>query len=151
MRRRADAAGRDDWIMFDVDALIDDCRDRTGRAPSPRRAVRQVVERAVATPGPIGDALQPTEGGITMLHEADDLTVLHVVWVLKMSIYSDDHGMWAAIGIYAGQEDNAFSLLPSAGSADWLTDSGGKELRPGDTVLLGDDTIHAVDEPVRPD
>ena len=38
----------------------------------------------------------------------DELTVLHVVWAPRMTIYPHDHRMWAAIGIYAGQEDNSF-------------------------------------------
>ncbi len=43
-----------------------------------------------------------------MLYRDDDLTVLHVVWAPGMSIYPHDHRMWAVIGIYSGQEDNAF-------------------------------------------
>ena len=60
------------------------------------------------TPTQVADTMQPSEAGITVLHQADDLTVLHVVWAPKMAIYPHDHRMWAAIGIYAGAEDNAF-------------------------------------------
>lgn len=132
--------------MFDVDALIDRCRAALAET-EPRRAVRQVIERAVAAPGPIGDALQPAEGGITMLHEAADLTVLHVVWAPGMTIFPHDHRMWAVIGIYAGQEDNAFYRRAGTDGRE-LTESGGKQLRVGDTVLLGDDTIHGVTNPL---
>ena len=51
--------------------------------------------------------------------------------------------MWAAIGIYTGGEDNAFYRRADGG----LVASGGKELRVGDTCVLGDDTIHAVTNP----
>ena len=51
--------------------------------------------------------------------------------------------VWAAIGIYSGGEDNSFYRR----DADTLTPSGGKQLRPGDVALLGDDTIHAVTNP----
>jgi predicted metal-dependent enzyme (double-stranded beta helix superfamily) len=63
-----------------------------------------------------------------------------------MRIYPHDHRMWAVIGIYAGQEDNAFyrrsRLDPRA-----LDESGGKQLAVGDVLVLGDDAIHAVTNP----
>ena len=53
--------------------------------------------------------------------------------------------MWAAIGIYGGREDNTF--YRRQGSA--IVASGGKELAEGEVLLLGDDAIHAVHNPVR--
>ena len=113
--------------MFDVDELIADCR-AARREDEPRRAVREVVERAVAAPTAVGDALRPTEGGLTVLYNGDDLTVLHVVWAPGMELFPHDHRMWAVIGIYAGQEDNTFYRRPAPGSR-LLTESGGKELQ----------------------
>mgnify|MGYP000085351021 CR=1 FL=1 len=51
--------------------------------------------------------------------------------------------MWAANGIYRGQEDNAFFRRGPEG----IVPSGGKELDAGDVVLLGRDVIHAVVNP----
>ncbi|MHB8467440.1 MAG: hypothetical protein ACYDH6_04685 [Acidimicrobiales bacterium] len=51
--------------------------------------------------------------------------------------------MWAAIGIYAGREDNAFYRR----ATDGLHASGGKQLAVSDVILLGDDTIHSVANP----
>lgn len=131
--------------MFDLDDFITSCQE--ARAESdPRRAVREVLERALRSPDDVADALAPTEAGFTLLHHADDLTVLHVVWAPKMDIYPHDHRMWAAIGIYAGAEDNAFYRRGRRGEPT-LTSSGGKRLDVGDTVLLGDDTIHGVANP----
>ena len=132
--------------MFDLDELIADCRSAI-KEGEPRRAVREVVERAVAAPTAVGDALRPTEGGLTLLHNGDDLTVLHVVWAPGMELFPHDHRMWAVIGIYAGQEDNAFYRRAAPGSP-LLTESGGKELKLSDTVLLGDDVIHSVSNPL---
>jgi predicted metal-dependent enzyme (double-stranded beta helix superfamily) len=84
---------------------------------------------------------------LELLHNTDELTILHVVWAPKMNIYPHDHRTWAAIGIYAGQEDNAFYRRAGAG-ARTLTPSGGKHLTTGDTVVLGDDTIHSVTNPL---
>jgi predicted metal-dependent enzyme (double-stranded beta helix superfamily) len=132
--------------MFDIDTFVDACR-RARRETEPRRAVREVLERAVATPDEVAEALRPTEAGFTLLHSAEDLTVVHVVWAPGMAIYPHDHQMWAAIGIYAGAEDNRFFRRSGGGDRRALTPSGGTQLRTGDVRLLGDDTIHAVANP----
>ncbi len=131
--------------MWDLDDFIARCA-AAGRETEPRRAIREVLSRAMSAPDAVAAALDPQEGGLTLLHHADDLTVLHVVWAPGMEIYPHDHQMWAAIGIYAGREDNAF-YRRSAPGARTLVESGGKELRTGDTVVLGDDTIHGVTNP----
>ena len=131
--------------MFDLDDFLADCQQALAET-EPRRAIREVLARAVAAPGEVADVLAPTEAGFTLLHHADDLTVLHVVWAPKMAIYPHDHRMWAAIGIYAGQEDNAFYRRSGPGEPT-LTPSGGKVLASGDTIVLGDDTIHGVSNP----
>ena len=131
--------------MFDLDDFVIRCQEARAE-DEPRRAIREVLDRALAAPEQVQDALRPTEAGLTLLHHADDLTVLHVVWAPGMSIYPHDHRMWAAIGIYAGQEDNAFYRRRGPGERT-LTESGGKQLATGDTVVLGDDTIHGVDQP----
>jgi predicted metal-dependent enzyme (double-stranded beta helix superfamily) len=132
--------------MFDLDEFLDRCQT-AGREGEPRLAVRDVVQRAIAAPAAMSDELQPAHAGITLLHHADDLTVLHVVWAPGMSIYPHDHRMWAVIGIYEGQEDNAF-YRRSAPGAPTLTESGGKQLHTGDVAVLGDDTIHGVTNPL---
>lgn len=132
--------------MFDLDGFLAECeaaKDET----EPRRAVREVLERALERPADVAAALDPTEGGFTLLHHAPDLTVLHVVWAPGMEIFPHDHRMWAAIGIYAGQEDNTF-YRRSGPAQRTLTESGGKQLTTGDVALLGDSTIHGVTNPL---
>jgi predicted metal-dependent enzyme (double-stranded beta helix superfamily) len=132
--------------VFDIDQFVADCRGGLAEG-EPHGAVREVVQRAVSTPGRVAAALDPTEGGFTLLHHAPDLTVLHVVWAPGMRIYPHDHRMWAAIGIYAGQEDNEF-FRRADGDRRTLTGSGGKQLVAGDVALLGAATIHAVTNPL---
>lgn len=133
--------------MFDIDQLIADCQEARNET-EPRRAIREVLGRALASPGAIAEALDPTEGGITLLHHADDLTVIQVVWAPGMTLYPHDHRMWAAIGIYTGQEDNAFYRRSGPGERT-LVESGGKQLATGEVLMLGDDTIHSVTNPLR--
>ena len=131
--------------MFDTDAFVADCRGALTE-DQPRRAVRDVVERAVADAVAIADALRPSTGGITALCHEPDLTVLHVVWSPHMTLFPHDHRMWAVIGIYGGQEDNAF-YRRSAPGARTLVDSGGTQLVEGDVLALGNDVIHSVTNP----
>jgi predicted metal-dependent enzyme (double-stranded beta helix superfamily) len=131
--------------MFDVDELMAGCRQARDEA-EPRLAIREVLDRALERPGDVATALQPSEGGISLLHHEPDLTVIHVVWAPGMRLFPHDHRMWAAIAIYAGQEDNTF-YRRSGPDRRTLTESGGKELASGDVLVLGDDVIHAVANP----
>jgi len=133
--------------VFDVDELIASCHAAI-REPEPRRAVREVLARTMANPNAVAEALDPQEGGLNLLHNGPDLTVIHVVWAPGMVLYPHDHRMWAVIGIYAGAEDNAFFRRPSP-EARTIVASGGKHLDVGDTVVLGDDVIHGVSNPAR--
>jgi len=128
--------------MFDLDEFLDECQ-QARKETEPRRAIREVLTRTMAQPGEVADALRPEEGGVTMLHHSPELTVLHVVWAPHMDIYPHDHRMWAAIGIYTGQEDNVFYRRSGPGHGA-LIESGGKELAEGEVLVLGDDAIHGV-------
>ena len=128
--------------MFDLDTFIDDCR-AANSADQPRLAVKEVLDRAVSTPGAVADALPPTRAELERLHVSEDLTILKVVWAPGMRIRPHDHRTWATIGIYTGGEDNSFYRRAGGG----LTESGGRAMRPKDVCLLGDDTIHAVHNP----
>lgn len=132
--------------MFDVDDFIQSCRDCLDEA-EPRRAIRETVARAVSEPGSVRAALRSEHAGISFLHRADDLTILHVVWAPGMQLFPHDHRMWACIGIHDGREDNQFFRRAEQGGG--LVDSGGKRLDESDVVLLGDDTVHSVTNPLR--
>jgi predicted metal-dependent enzyme (double-stranded beta helix superfamily) len=130
--------------MFVLDEFIAECRE-AGAETESRRAIRDVLQRALARPGEVADTLRPTEGGLDLLHHTPELTVIHVVWAPGMRLYPHDHRMWAAIGIYAGREDNEFFRRSGEGPEHrTLSESGGKVATEGDVLLLGDDTIHAV-------
>jgi predicted metal-dependent enzyme (double-stranded beta helix superfamily) len=128
--------------MFETDSFIAECVEAASEH-EPRLAVRDVLERGMADPLSVSRALPPERAGITKLHVAPEITILHVVWAPGMSFGPHDHRMWAAIGIYTGGEDNSFYRRRQG----TLTASGGRRLRPRDVALLGDDTIHAVTNP----
>ena len=108
---------------------------------TPVLAVRDVLDELIADPAALERAIGPVDrGGITPLHNASDLTVLRVAWTPGMVLYPHDHRMWAAIGMYGGQEDNAFYRRAPGG----LETAGGRQLPAGDVLVLGDDVIHSV-------
>jgi predicted metal-dependent enzyme (double-stranded beta helix superfamily) len=129
-------------VAFDVAAFVDACLEAR-REAHPQLAVRDVLERTMSAPSEIEAALGAT-AGLAPLHVSPELTVLHVVWPPAMALFPHDHRMWAAIGVYGGQEDNAFFRR---GGDDRIVASGGRELRAKQVLVLGDDAIHAVTNP----
>ena len=128
--------------MFDVEGFVADCRAALGE-PQPALAVKDVLERAVADPGAVAAGVG-TDAGVTLLHRADDLTVLRVVVPPGTPrTLPHDHRMWALVGIYGGQEDNLFYRRDGHG----LAQRGGRALRVSETLAMGDDTIHAICNP----
>lgn len=132
--------------MFDIDDFVGECR--AARAETePRRAIKEVLGRVLDRRNEVVEAFRPAEGGLNVVYRSDELTILNVVWAPHMRLYPHDHRMWAAIGIYAGQEDNEFFRRSGPGEPT-LTESGGKSLGTGEVIVLGDDTIHAVTNPL---
>ncbi len=127
-------------MSLTVEDVVARCRGALDEH-TPQLAVRDVLDELVADPAVLARALGPVErGGITPLHRADDLTVLHVAWTPGMALYPHEHRMWAAIGMYGGQEDNAFFRRAPGG----LEAAGGRELPAGEVLVMGDDAIHSV-------
>ena len=125
---------------LDVDEIVARFR---GALPehTPALAVRDVLDELVADPTALDRAVGPVElGGITPIHRADDLTVLRVAWTPGMVLYPHEHRMWAVIGMYGGQEDNAFYRRAPQG----LEAAGGREVPAGEVLVLGEDVIHSV-------
>lgn len=130
--------------MFDIDEFIKDCLSAV-REPEPRTAVKEVLARALSDRSAVTEALPPRRAEIQKWHVSEELTVLSGVWAPGMTLAPHDHRMWAAIGVYAGEEDNAFYRRAPGG----LLDAGGRRVGDGEVLLLGDDVIHAVANPRR--
>lgn len=119
--------------------LVEECIAASEEADA-LLAVRDVLERFVAAPAGLAEPVT----GLTFLHRSPTLTVIDVVWPPGIRLFPHDHRMWAAIGIFGGQEDNEFFRRGEGGG---LVSSGGRELFERDVLLLGDDAIHAVSNP----
>lgn len=108
---------------------------------TPVLAIRDILAKLVSDRRDLENTLGPVDrGGITTLHNAADLTVLHVAWTPGLILYPHEHRMWAVIGMYGGQEDNEFFRRVPGG----LEQAGGRELPAGEVLVLGDEAIHSV-------
>ena len=130
--------------MFDLERFREDCLVAL-QENSPHAAVKEIVARAVADPLHVIKGLgEPKLAGIETLYRSDQLTILNVLWGPGMRLYPHDHRMWAVIGVYGGQEENAFYRRGEGR----LTEHGNKTLRTRDTLPLGESVIHAVTNPL---
>jgi predicted metal-dependent enzyme (double-stranded beta helix superfamily) len=127
-------------VALGIDEIVAQCQGAL-REHTPSLGVRDVLAALVSESSKLEQALGPVgRGGITTLHRAADLTVLHVTWTPGMALYPHEHRMWAVIGMYGGREDNAFfRRVPGS-----LEPAGGRELPAGEVLVLGDDAIHSV-------
>lgn len=131
--------------MFDADTLVSDCLAAVREEGDPRRAVREILVRTLEQPGPVRDAIGKDLGGLDIIYNSPELTVLNAVWAPGMRLYPHDHRMWATIGIYGGVEDNTMYRR----GPERIVASGGRELRESEVLTLGADAIHAVANPER--
>ena len=130
--------------MFDLERFLDECRGAL-KDSHPEGAIRDILTRVLATPRDVERTLGiPREAGINPLYHSSDLTVFNFVWAPGMSIWPHEHRMWAVIGLYGGREDNVFYRRKPGG----IEEAGWRRLDSRDTVILGKDIIHSVQNPL---
>ncbi len=84
-----------------------------------------------------------TLGGEHICHQADDLTIMVLDTLPGVLQPPHDHAMTAIIGVFQGQEDQRFYARSDTGVS--LTRQ--RSLLPGDTIVLGENAIHAISAP----
>jgi predicted metal-dependent enzyme (double-stranded beta helix superfamily) len=133
--------------MFDFEAFIEDCRRLVGE-PHPARRVLERMRDAVADPEALARAvppLPPNAGTFDApLFRSPELTVLNVTLRPGALSAPHDHHMWAVIGIYGGVETNTFYRR----TAGRLVEANRRTVPTGEAVLLGEDVIHTVENPL---
>lgn len=135
--------------MFDKEQFIADCRTSLQEGGD-NRYVRDVVARAVSDPsGVIRELGEPAQPGLQVIHRAEDLTILNVIWAPNFVIMPHNHAMPAVIGVYTGREDNIlWRRLPEDANGR-IEAAGAKSLGDKETLALGADVIHSVVNPVK--
>jgi predicted metal-dependent enzyme (double-stranded beta helix superfamily) len=129
---------------FDPERFIEDVK-RARQETDSQKAVGEVLARAVSEPGAVLLGLgEPKEAGIHTLYQADDLTILNVVWAPLMVLYPHEHRMWATIGIYTGREDN--TLWERRGHG--IEAASAASLSEKEVFPLADVAVHSVTNPI---
>jgi len=130
--------------MFDVDTLVSECLAVVHEKDA-QRSVRDILTRTLQKPAPVQSALGKDWGGLDILYNSPDLTVLNAIWAPGMKLYPHDHRIWAVIGIYGGVEDNTLYRR----GPERIEPAGGRAIRESDVLSLGADAIHSVANPER--
>ena len=133
--------------MFDLDQFIADLR--AALSERSRQAMKEVVARAVSDPASLLRHVgEPTKAGIKVLHQANDLTVINMIWAPHQVTFPHNHLLDAVIGMYGGREDNMFWRRVPNPEKYQIEAAGGVALGTGDVTLLGRDVIHSVVNPL---
>jgi predicted metal-dependent enzyme (double-stranded beta helix superfamily) len=129
---------------FDLDAFIDDCR-LAAHDPDALTVLHAVVERAVRhgprLAGDVPDSIREVGG---LVHYSPGLTILWLEWPPHMSDPPHDHGAWAVVGVYAGEEASTVYRRSGAGSIEPVATG---SLTDGQVAVLDPGIIHAVTNP----
>ena len=134
--------------MFDLDSFKSECCTAAAGA-RPQQTIREIVARAVETPGAVLKALgAPRRAEVQALHRSAELTILNVVWGPRMTVMPHNHNMWAIIGIYTGREDNILWRRVPDDRTGRIEAAGAKALSERDALPLGRDIIHSVTNPI---
>ena len=133
--------------LFDIEQFVEDCKDKRASA------VKEVLEAVLRDPESVKQAFNAVAPGKEVgqgniadmaLYKSPELTILKAAVPAGFKSPPHDHRMWAVIGVYEGQENNTFYRR----SGDSLERAGGKDLKPGDVMVLGEDAIHAIENPL---
>lgn len=130
--------------VFDVDDLLLQCRE-AALGDTPALNVQQVLERALRDRAAVAAAFgHHGKAELAVLHADDSVVVLNAVWAPGMHFPPHDHRTWAVIGIYGGDEDNAFFRRVEGGGIEQVS---GRSFGEGEVAVLGPSVIHAVTNP----
>jgi len=132
-------------LVFDPEAFVLQCRSAASTS-DPAAAVEEVVSKCVDDPASI-DAVLGSEfkGESDTLFSSADLTVQRIQWPPGIDSGAHEHRMWAVVGVYTGLEQNRIYRRTPEG----IEESDRRALGEGETLMLGEDAIHSVENPLR--
>jgi predicted metal-dependent enzyme (double-stranded beta helix superfamily) len=133
--------------MFSLDRFINACRAAAAK-PDAQAAVAAVLADAVGHTNLWDRHLSTIQGaddrGVARLFVDDSLTLLHVNLAPGFVSRIHSHGLWTAVGVYEGQEDNLLFGL----SGDGVVQVGRRAVGVPDVLQLRANSIHAIANPL---
>jgi len=129
--------------MFAIETFVDECRSAL-QSEDPPSKVADLLRGALSDRESVAAAIREwrTSGGgaFGAIYRAHDLTILHASVTPGFESPRHNHTMWAVIGVFEGQEDNAFYRTADAG----LEEVGRTAISAGDARVLAPDVIHSI-------
>ena len=133
-----------------LDAFVADCR-AAAAGPDARQQVVALMKDLVADPSELAGSVPPMAsydstpsgdrlGGDVVLFEDETVTIVLVDTLPGVLQPPHDHLMTAIIGMFEGCEKQRFF----ARTANGVTPTPGRDLGPGEVVVIGTDGIHAI-------
>lgn len=130
--------------MLSVEEIIEDCRSLLQSADVEHVVAGYVSQLLRDRPDDVADLLGDGTDS-ALLHQASDLTIVKVVMPPRYAFYPHNHLVWAVVGTVAGREDNTFFAREDGG----IVATSGAAYEAGQVGVLGNDVIHAVQNPSR--
>lgn len=124
--------------MYTLEDMVRELREAT--ATGQLAAIKEAVARAITYPPLAADPSRPA-----ILCDEPGLMVLHTAVDAGFKSPPHEHRTWAVIGVYQGQEDNTFYRLANEQRA--IEEAGGRSLKEGEVLTLGDEVIHKIANP----
>ncbi len=128
---------------FDIGRFVEGCFGAL-KAERPVDAVRDLLRVTVSKPDTLILGLPDPLGQELVLLRDPRLTILMVTIGPELQYPPHNHGMEAAIGLYAGLERN---LWFRTAASDSIAVTGAADLRAKDTLKMTGSVIHAVANP----
>ena len=130
-------------VAFDIARFVEACFEAL-EAEHPVEAIRDLLTVTVSEPNNLIEGLPDPLGQELVLFRDPRLTIIQVTVAPGMQYPPHNHGMEAAIGLYAGLERN---LWFGPVESDSILARGMSELRAKDTINMAGGVIHAVANP----
>jgi predicted metal-dependent enzyme (double-stranded beta helix superfamily) len=130
-------------VAFDIARFVEGCFEAL-EAERPAEAVRDLLTVTVSEPNNLIEGLPDPLGQELVLFRDPRLTIIQVTVAPGLQYPPHNHGMEAAIGLYAGLERN---LWFGPVESDSIVARGMSELRAKDTIKMAGGVIHAVANP----
>lgn len=130
-------------MAFDIARFVEGCFEAL-EAERPAEAVRDLLTVTVSEPNNLIEGLPDPLGQELVLFRDPRLTIIQVTVAPGLQYPPHNHGMEAAIGLYAGLERN---LWFGPVESDSIVARGMSELRAKDTIKMAGGVIHAVANP----
>jgi predicted metal-dependent enzyme (double-stranded beta helix superfamily) len=129
--------------VFDLARFVESCFEAL-EADVPVEAIRHLLTVTVSEPNRLIEGLPDPLGQELVLFRDPRLTIIQVTVAPGLQYPPHNHGMEAAIGLYAGLERNLWFGPVESNS---ILARGMSELRSKDTIKMAGGVIHAVANP----